>query len=304
MAREGEHDLPASEQGGFERAEEMAASVEAGAIEYRLLSTEEETAYVDDLTAARADMRLGPPDTKFSTYFLDGAEPAATLARTTELIVFWKQFDNDPKEMQQAYGPYEDASKFVLVVDNEQKRAAGVVRLIENSPAGFPSLNDVESYRTKKGPNAGQLSWGRPVRELLDDIGVSEADLDHAQDLGTTAVIEDYRKSSVILALYRATYLRARQEGVKLWVSIVDDNVLEKVLKPMDFLTHNYSGVGSGEYLGSGTSTPVFTWVDQLMEYAEERGNDFTYSLLDPNGGDEILGNVDIDAIRAAGHEH
>lgn len=270
------------------------------AIEYKVLSREEEARLVDLLTQRRLDQRLGVPETRFSTYFVHGDDEEAKLARETELIVFWSRFDNDPDVMREAYAPYEGASSFILVVDNEEKRPAGVVRVIANSEAGFPSLNDIENYVNKH----GEKSWGKTVQEVVAEIGVDEQGLDHTWDTGTLAVRDEYLNTSVALALYRATYLRAKQEAIKLWVAIVDDKVLEKVLDAMSFEAIRYEGVGSGEYLGSALSTPVYTWVDQLLAYAKTR-NEFTYALLDiSDETDAILGSVEMQAIRVLDDEH
>jgi len=83
---------------------------------------------------------------RYSCYGLDGTNQFSNLARSVEVTVFQEQFGNSPSDMNEGYNPFETASGFFLVVDQQEGLPVGALRYIKNSDAGMKTLNDTESH--------------------------------------------------------------------------------------------------------------------------------------------------------------
>lgn len=161
-------------------------------------------------------LTLHPPTSsrRFVCYPLSGTGRFADLGRTVELDVFGDAFGNDRAELEREYGPYEPASLFFVVMDQRRRRAAGVLRVIENSAVGLKTLRDIADE-----------PLGIPQAGVLARHGI--ADLDRCWDIGTLAVRPEYRRSgtrrrTVSLLLYRALYVHALRAGVQHFVTAMD----------------------------------------------------------------------------------
>jgi hypothetical protein len=164
-------------------------------------------------------LTLHPPTSsrRFVCYPLSGTGRFADLGRTVELEVFGETFGNDRAEMEQEYGPYEDASRFFVVMDQRRRRPAGVLRVIGNSAVGLKTLRDIA---------------GEPLRISQAEVQARHAvaDLDRCWDVGTLAVRPEYRRSAtrrrtVSLLLYRALSGARRRCGS-------DDDISRNGLRP------------------------------------------------------------------------
>lgn len=137
------------------------------------------------------------PDSQFGCYIIRGDDSYSNLGRFVEGTVFLGVFNNTPKVMEQEYGPYDNASTFFVVIDHEARMPVGVMRVIENSPAGLKTLNDLE-----KSPL--QLA----ASETCQKLGI---DADKCADIATLAVMPEYRGRAAnflpSLLLYRTLYL-------------------------------------------------------------------------------------------------
>lgn len=160
-------------------------------------------------------LTLHPPTSshRFVCYELPGAGRFADLGREVELEVFGAVFGDDREMLEREYGPYDRASRFFVVMDQRRRRAAGVLRVIENSAAGLKTVNDV----------TGPL--GVTEAEVRAHHGID--DLDRCWDVGTLAVRSEYRRSAtrgrtVSLLLYRALYVHAVRAGVEHVVTVMD----------------------------------------------------------------------------------
>src|SRR5262245_60447536 len=91
-------------------------------------------AYRADPTPERVQQLLSkhpfPDRDRFGCYRIPDHSPYSDLARGLECTVFEEHFGNDPEVMTAAYGPYEAASFFFLVVDRAAMAAVGVLRAI------------------------------------------------------------------------------------------------------------------------------------------------------------------------------
>jgi hypothetical protein len=169
-------------------------------------------------------LTLHPPTSsrRFVCYPLSGTGRFADLGRTVELEVFGETFGNDRAEMEQEYGPYEDASRFFVVMDQRRRRPAGVLRVIGNSAVGLKTLRDIA---------------GEPLRISQAEVQARHAvaDLDRCWDVGTLAVRPEYRRSAtrrrtVSLLLYRALFVHALWEGVEHFVTAMDRHAHRSLL--------------------------------------------------------------------------
>src|SRR5690606_40194536 len=92
--------------------------------------------------------------------------------------VFLEVFGNTAELLEREYGPFERASRFLVVLDHETLRPAGACRMIEPSPAGNKTVEDVG--RVWGLPLLGASAGGHPLAE-------------DAWDVATLAVHADYR---------------------------------------------------------------------------------------------------------------
>src|SRR4051794_29248211 len=118
-------------------------------------------------------------------------------AREVEAEVFLQAFGNTSDVMEQEYGPYEDRSRFVTVLDDAVGSALGVARLILPDDAGaLKTLIDV----------AGE-PWHLSVPDTLRAEGLSGRPV---WDVASLAVDRRYRSGAagaeVMLALCHGIY--------------------------------------------------------------------------------------------------
>lgn len=224
--------------------------------EYRyLLSADEMHDRVGELLKDR------PPkvDNPVVCYQLEG-DTMNDVARTVERIVFEQQFGNDASVMNELYGPYEDASRFFLVVDQVNARPVGALRAIQNSDAGLLTLNTLP-------PEATDV----PIAEILPRHGIDA--LDDCWDIGTVAVLPDYRRSgqSASILLYRAMTLSALNDGIKHIVSVIDQKPYETMVKYLGIAFEPLATTKPFSYEGSDVSIAVHGHVPDLIPKAKRK---------------------------------
>jgi hypothetical protein len=209
-------------------------------------------------------LSLHPPTARnrFVCYPITGSSPFADLGRTTELRVFEEVFGNDRGLMEREYGPYEHASRFFVVMDTERRQPAGVLRIIGNSSAGLKTLRDVA---------------GEPLRIPREDFQAFHGveDLDRCWDVGTVAVLAEYRRSAsqsrtVSLLLYRAFYLHALRHGIEHAVAIIDGHA-HRGLRALGVPFVPIHGSGPFAYLDSASSTALYGHVPEFRATMEAR---------------------------------
>jgi hypothetical protein len=205
-----------------------------------------------------------PPTSRhrFVCYPVGGTSPFADLGRRTELEVFEAAFGNDRAVMEREYGPYEQASRFFVVMDQVERRPAGVLRVIAHSVAGLKTLQDIAGKPLRIG-----------VRDFQEFHAVTE--LDRCWDVGTVAVLPEYRRSAsrtreVSLMLYRALYVHAMREGVEHFVAVIDEHA-HRGLRALGvpFVAINDSGPFG--YLDSASSTALYGFVPAFRARMEAR---------------------------------
>lgn len=117
----------------------------------------------DDSDLRRLAWQHIPPGARepFGAYIFHSDEPGAELARAVERAVFLEAFDNTPDLLAREYGPYESGSVFICVLDHLRGVPAGMMRVLMSSPAGFKSLNDIETV------------WGESAEDVLQRTGLA-----------------------------------------------------------------------------------------------------------------------------------
>lgn len=186
---------------------------------------------------------------KVVCYRLEKGSAYENVARSIEREVFEKYFGNTSEEMRKEYGPYEDQSIFFLSIDQELKQPAGVLRVIQNGPAGLKTLNDLAIGRDE----APRIS----PDQVKSYHGIDT--FDDCWDVGTVAVRKPYRSDTLAsVQLYRALYVSALDENVNHFVSIIDH---KPYVKMTDYLGIPFVPMVGSEpfpYLGSKSSVAVY----------------------------------------------
>ncbi|MGY1771781.1 hypothetical protein [Blastococcus sp. SYSU D00813] len=176
-------------------------------------------------------------------------------ARTVEAAVFLQAFGNTPEVMEAEYGPFEERSRFIVVLDEEGGTALGACRLVLADPAAGPvkTLVDVAGDPWHVDPDAA-------VRAAAPSGGP-------VWDVATLAVDRRFRSGAagaeVTLALCHGLYRYSRNCEVAGWVTVLDDRVL-RLQHMMGIPWVAMPGATSREYLGSGASTPCTCVIEDI----------------------------------------
>jgi hypothetical protein len=194
-----------------------------------------------------------PAEDRFMTVEIAPGDAYSNIARHIEAPVFDEAFENDAAKMAEIYGPYEAASRFFVSIDREKGMPTGALRVIENSTAGFMTLNDVQGEEF--GLDLGHI---RSTHHMDD--------LDKVWDVGTVAVAPEHRdaQGAVSVQLYRAMYVSARDHHIRHLISIIDDRPYRKLKKFLGIPFVPLDGVAPKPYLGSDKSHPVYGYVPEF----------------------------------------
>lgn len=192
-----------------------------------------------------------PARHRFITVEVEGADPPSDVGRDIERRVFEERFGNDAEEMQREYGPYEDASRFFIVVDRQQQRAAGLMRIIYASAQGLKAFNDL-----------AREPFSLSVEQAVSAHGLP-ADLAATWELGTVAVLPEYRSGTgaASIQIYRAVYLAALRDRIDHFVSVIDSVPLAKITEYVGLPFVPLASVAAAPYLGSTSSQPIYGYV-------------------------------------------
>jgi len=218
------------------------------------LSSEEINRLTSELLAERANGIS--EDHRFVTIEVEeGCGKYSNLGRHVERAVFEESFGNDASQMIKEYGPYELSSIFFIAIDRDAKLPTGALRAIHNSSAGLKTLNDMQHD---------------PFNVNFDDAMQYHniTNLDEAWDIGTVAVLPEYRASRSMpsVQLYRTMYLAALKGGIDHLVSVVDDKLLKTLTERLSIPFVPISGSKPVPYLGSDKSSAVYAYVPEFYD--------------------------------------
>lgn len=232
----------------------------------------------------------GQPSQPFGVYAFAAHEPESELARHVEREVFYEFFQNTPELLEAEYGPYEDSTLFLCVLDHRRRLPAGVVRLVLPSTTGFKSLDDVEAV------------WGHRLDEVLDRTGMNLA-TDRVFDVATLAVDAEYRGKAtdglVSLGLYQAVAQLAVRCNVRWVVTILDLVVLDLVQQATSHAFEGFSGLEPLRYLDSPSSLPVYCDLDAYFPRIETEDPSMHEMLYDGRGLEPAMRPLDLEPVLA-----
>jgi hypothetical protein len=203
-------------------------------------------------------------DSRFGCYCIAGTNRYSDVARSLECSVFEEFFGNDPAIMTAAYADYEAHSMFMLVVDREQRRAAGTLRFIKYSERGLKTLNDIAQPPLK-------IS----AQEVADYHGIS--DLTNCWDAGTLAVTKSYRGRAnahlISTMLYGMFHGASRKLGVDHAVTVLDEHAYRQITQMLGVPFVPILGSQPFNYLGSESSRAAYLRFPELVPSVEAHLN-------------------------------
>ena len=202
-------------------------------------------------------------------YKLEGIDPYADIARTIERQVFEDAFGNTTDKMEEAYGPYENQSKFFLAINRtgNEPVPSGALRVIENGPRGLMTLNDLAE---KKGVEISD----RPdfIEAVKSYHGIASLDL--CWDIGTAAVLDQFRLDHGHLTsvrLYRGMHVAGMTANIQHYVSMIDVNAHRILVRMLGIPFEPLAGSGPVEYLDSAETYPVYGDTGEFLKSANRK---------------------------------
>jgi hypothetical protein len=251
------------------------------------------------LELAREDLRelssrvvatAGQPAQPFGAYVFPAHAAESELARHIEREVFYEFFNNTPELLAAEYGPYEDATVFLCVLDHRRHVPAGAMRLVLPSPAGLKSLADVESV------------WGQRLDQVLKRSKLA-IETDRVWDVATLAVESEYRRKAsnglVSLALYQCFAQLALRCNVGWFVAILDLVVLNLIQQVTRQAFQRFAGLEPRPYLDSPASLPVYSDVATSSARLETADPSMYEILVEGRGLEAVVRPPDWDAVLA-----
>lgn len=191
-----------------------------------------------------------------------GDELAA--AKKCEADVFLEAYGNTKEEFDTEYGPYEDSTGFMTVLQDDGL-AVGTVRFIAPGPAGLKTLNDVQ-----------RPPWQVDGLRSARAAGVDPA---RAWDVATIAVRRGAGRGGLCAgALYHGIITGALANGADYIVMIMDDHA-RHLLTGLGLQTQALPGTKTGPYLGSKSSTPLWADLNRGVEQQRQDSPD-AYRLI------------------------
>jgi hypothetical protein len=170
-----------------------------------------------------------------------------------EAEVFLRWFGNTREQLAQEYGPYEDATVFLVVADRRGEVVGGVRLLVPGGHAGLKTLVDV-----------GEQPWGVDGAKAAAAVGLDLASTWEVATLGVRRTA-DASRVQLSLALYHGLMTIAQVNRMTSFVAVLDERV-RRLLSSVGIITHPLPGTSTAPYLGSGSSTPVYCHFGPMLE--------------------------------------
>jgi len=213
----------------------------------------------------------------YSLTVVEADDPLAEEARELEALEFEFRFGNTRELLDQMYEPYLEATHFVLVRDERVDLPVGMMRLVLNSDAGFPSVNSLAGSPWNDEPD---LVLARSIRDF---------DADRTLDVAMIAVRRGWGSREPAALLFHELAHFSRLHDIYFWVTILNDTVLERMQllgRPFE----RYIGVKPGPYAGSPSSTPVWgVHPDAVARLAKDNPGLYAW-IVEGRGLTELVG--------------
>jgi N-acyl-L-homoserine lactone synthetase len=187
-------------------------------------------------------LRYHPPtkEGRYAAYAIDGRSRWAGLSKHVEAEVFGEAFHDSPETLEREYGPYDQVSTFLTVVDVQSRTVAGVLRVIRWSSAG--SLKTLCDVWNKLGLDERTVQNAHGIDRLLN-----------CWDVGTCACRQGYRGGHVSGLLYGLLQQQCVANGVEHVVTVLDAKVLE-LMRGLGIPFASICGSAPFPYMGSAKS--------------------------------------------------
>lgn len=164
-------------------------------------------------------------------------------AREVEAAVFGEVFGNTREQLVTEYGPYEEASHFLLCREAGTDGPIAVARLIAPSPAGLKTLVDIVAE-----------PWNADRDFVVRQAGL---DPERTWDVATLAALPHARRGEASAALYASLVNVVTRAGGTSWTAIIDSKVLV-LLRRAGVSAQALPGLAAAPYLGSPSSLPIY----------------------------------------------
>lgn len=173
-------------------------------------------------------------------------------ARDCEAEVFLRVYGNTRQQLEDEYGPYEEASVFIALAD-DRGEVLGACRLIRPSVLGLKSLDD-----------ATRPPWSLDVAR---SARAARLDLSQTWDVATLGCRRGLKGPGRLAsaALFHALVQVVRVNQVRSAVMIIDERV-RALLASAGMTGHTLPGAHPARYLGSAASTPVYRHCDEAFD--------------------------------------
>ena len=181
----------------------------------------------------------------------DARGDAAEAARRCEAEVFLARFGNTPEQIAVEYGPYDESSVWLAVMDGDGvAQAAG--RLIRPGPAGLKTLDDLRREPWRIDPVLAARRAG--VRPAV------------SWESATFAVRPGLRRRGydAMEALFYGLAVGSLVNAFEAVVAVIDDQVL-RLFGSIGLFLHPFPGTRPGPYLGSPRSSALYAFTDEIL---------------------------------------
>ena len=224
---------------------------------------------LDPAVVTAAITRLPRPSdgAHFGLHVLDGRGSAAVIGRSLEATVFATYYGNTPQVLAEEYGPYEDHSKFIVMIDHEHHEVVGVARFVLPSDMGLKSLNDLAH------PDS---PWHQDAVDAEDWLRQLSLPSHGTADLATIAVAPGHgshgRAPGAFACLCSAGVRWSRVNGITHWVCIIDTIALDLIQawgRPLNTIP----GTSMKPYLGSEASAPAYVDLEGVLQRLRQAGD-------------------------------
>jgi hypothetical protein len=176
-------------------------------------------------------------------------------AQACEEDVFAARYGNSAAQMAEEYGPYDAASVFVAVAD-DQNDVVAAARLIVPNPAGLKTIVDL-----------GRPPWNLDGPRSAEAAGL---DLTETWDLTTVAVRKGSWETHVqpAMAIWYGAFMAPRFNNARSLVAILDTRV-RRLVATMGIFVQSLPGAPAAPYLGSPASAPIYTDILAMLAIQE-----------------------------------
>lgn len=187
-------------------------------------------------------------------------------ARECEAEVFQRWYGNTRSQLDDEYGPYEDATVFLALTDDAGECVAAMRLIAPGGAAGLKVLHDVGGAPWHVDGHRAAAAAGLDLASTWEVATVGSR-----RRLGATGLRHSF-------ALYHGLGIVARVNAMSAFVAILDGRV-RRMLDSVGLVTRTIPGTGPGHYLGSESSTPVFADCVSMLS-GQRRDHPDSFSLV------------------------